>query len=46
MTTVAAGTRTAGLAHTRAAFTARHLPGSTVHGTITGSWGREQFHKP
>jgi polyisoprenoid-binding protein YceI len=34
MTSVAAGTWTADLAHTRAAFRARHLFGQTVHGTI------------
>jgi polyisoprenoid-binding protein YceI len=34
MTSVAAGTWTADLAHTRAAFRARHLFGRTVHGTI------------
>ena len=34
MTTVAAGTWTVDLAHTRAEFAARHLFGSTVHGTI------------
>jgi polyisoprenoid-binding protein YceI len=35
MTSVAAGTWTADLAHTRAAFTARHFFGQPVHGTIT-----------
>ena len=35
MTSVAAGTWTVDLAHTRAAFRARHLFGQTVHGTIT-----------
>jgi hypothetical protein len=34
MTSVAAGTWTVDLAHTRAAFRARHLFGRTVHGTI------------
>ena len=32
---VAAGTWTVDLAHTRAAFTARHFFGQPVHGTIT-----------
>jgi polyisoprenoid-binding protein YceI len=35
MTSVAAGTWTVDLAHTRASFTARHLLGQTVPGTIT-----------
>lgn len=35
MTSVAAGTWTVDLAQTRAAFTARHFFGQTVHGTIT-----------
>ena len=35
MTSVAAGTWTVDLAHTQAAFRARHLFGQTVHGTIT-----------
>jgi polyisoprenoid-binding protein YceI len=35
MTSVAAGTWTVDLAHTRASFAARHLFGQTVHGTIT-----------
>ena len=39
MTTVAAGTWTVDLAHTRAAFSARHLFGSTVHGTIAVTAG-------
>ena len=34
-TSVAAGTWTVDLAHTRAAFTARHFFGQAVHGTIT-----------
>jgi polyisoprenoid-binding protein YceI len=53
MTPVAAGTWTVDLAHTQAAFRARHLFGQTVHGTITltagtieaGQDGRPQrFH--
>ncbi len=53
MTSVAAGTWTVDLAHTRAAFAARHLFGQTVHGTIdvtagtveVGQDGRPQrFH--
>ena len=39
MTSVAAGTWTVDLAHTRAAFAARHLFGSTVHGTIAVTAG-------
>jgi polyisoprenoid-binding protein YceI len=39
MTTIAAGTWTADLAHTRAAFAARHLFGSAVHGTIAVTAG-------
>lgn len=39
MTTVAAGTWTVDLAHTRAEFAARHLFGSTVHGTIAVTAG-------
>ena len=39
MTTVAAGTWTVDLAHTRAEFAARHLCGSTVHGTIAVTAG-------
>ena len=39
MTTIAAGTWTVDLAHTRAAFAARHLFGSTVHGTIAVTAG-------
>ncbi len=39
MTTIAAGTWTADLTHTRAAFAARHLFGSTVHGTIAVTAG-------
>jgi polyisoprenoid-binding protein YceI len=39
MTSVAAGTWTVDLAHTRAAFRARHLFGQTVHGTITLTMG-------
>ena len=39
MTPVAAGTWTVDLAHTRAAFTARHMFGSTVHGTIAVTAG-------
>ncbi len=39
MTSVAAGTWTADLAHTRAAFAAGHLFGQTVHGTITVTAG-------
>ena len=39
MTTVAAGTWTVDLAHTRAAFAARHLFGSTVPGTIAVTAG-------
>jgi polyisoprenoid-binding protein YceI len=39
MTFVAAGTWTVDLAHTRAAFAARHLFGQTVHGTITVTAG-------
>jgi polyisoprenoid-binding protein YceI len=39
MTSVAAGTWTVDLAHTRASFAARHLFGQTVHGTITVTAG-------
>jgi polyisoprenoid-binding protein YceI len=39
MTSVAAGTWTVDLAHTRAAFRARHLFGQTVHGTIAVTGG-------
>jgi polyisoprenoid-binding protein YceI len=39
MTTIAAGTWTADLAQTRAAFAARHLFGSTVQGTIAVTAG-------
>jgi polyisoprenoid-binding protein YceI len=39
MTTIAAGTWTVDLAHTEAAFAARHLFGSTVHGTIAVTAG-------
>jgi polyisoprenoid-binding protein YceI len=39
LTAVAAGTWTADLAHTRAAFAARHLFGQTAHGTITVTTG-------
>ena len=39
ITTIAAGTWTVDLAHTRAAFAARHLFGSTVHGTIAVTAG-------
>jgi polyisoprenoid-binding protein YceI len=39
MTSVAVGTWTVDLAQTRAAFTARHFFGQTVHGTITVTAG-------
>ncbi len=39
MTSVAAGTWTVDVAHTRAAFAARHLFGQTVHGAITVTAG-------
>jgi polyisoprenoid-binding protein YceI len=39
MTSVAAGTWTVDLAHTRAEFAARHLFGQTVHGTIAVTGG-------
>jgi polyisoprenoid-binding protein YceI len=39
MTSVAAGTWAVGLAGTRAAFAARHMFGSTVHGTIAVTAG-------
>jgi polyisoprenoid-binding protein YceI len=39
MTSVAAGIWTVDLGHTQAAFTARHLFGQTVHGTITVTAG-------
>jgi polyisoprenoid-binding protein YceI len=39
MTSAAAGLWTADLAHTRAAFAARHLFGQTVHGTIAVTAG-------
>jgi polyisoprenoid-binding protein YceI len=39
MTSVAAGTWTVDVAHTRASFAARHLFGQTVHGTITVTTG-------
>lgn len=39
VTSVAAGTWTVDLAHTRAAFAARHMFGSTVHGTIAVTAG-------
>jgi polyisoprenoid-binding protein YceI len=39
MTSVAAGTWTIDLAHTRAAFAARHMFGSTLHGTIAVTAG-------
>ena len=39
MTSVAAGTWTVDLAHTRAEFAARHLFGQTVHGTIAVTAG-------
>jgi polyisoprenoid-binding protein YceI len=39
MTSIAAGTWTVDLAHTRASFAARHLFGQTVHGTITVTAG-------
>jgi len=45
MTSVAAGTWTVDLAHTQAAFTARHFFGQTVHGTITLTAGTIEVGK-
>ena len=45
MTSVAAGIWTVDLAHTRAAFAARHLFGQTVHGTIAVTAGTIEVGK-
>ena len=45
MTSVAAGTWTVDVAHTQAAFTARHFFGQTVHGTITVTAGTIEVGK-
>lgn len=45
MTSVAAGTWIVDFAHTRAAFTARHFFGQTVHGTITVTAGTIEVGK-
>ncbi|MGO9219749.1 MAG: YceI family protein [Streptosporangiaceae bacterium] len=45
MTSVAAGTWIVDLAHTQAAFTARHFFGQTVHGTITVTAGTIEVGK-